>query len=47
MEIGFEQSLYFVEEGSETVSLNVAVLSGQLSSNVIVRLLTLERSAQG
>ena len=45
--IGFEQTVYTVEEGSGPATVSMAVLSGQLSSNVIVRLDTTQRSAEG
>ena len=45
--IGFEQTIYTVDEGSGPATVSVAVLSGQLSSNVVVRLDTTQRSAEG
>ena len=47
VEIGFEQTVYTVEEGSGPATVSVAVLSGQLSSDVVVRLDTTQRSAEG
>ena len=38
--IGFEQTLYVVNEGDGTAEVHVAVLSGSLSSDVVVTLET-------
>lgn len=47
MQIGFEETQYTVNESFGEVTVSVAVLSGDLSSDVVVRLDTTERSAEG
>ena len=47
VQIGFEETLYTVREGDGTVEVNVAVLSGGLSSNVVVTLVTQDAEAAG
>lgn len=47
VEIGFEQELYSVDEDAGTVSLGVAIFSGSLSSNVVVRVQTAQSTAMG
>ena len=47
VEVGFEETVYTVVEGSGPATVTVAVLSGQLSSDVVVRLDTSQRSAEG
>ena len=43
--IGFEESLYTVDEDAGTVTVSVRVLDGQLSSEVEVQLNTQDGSA--
>ena len=45
--IGFVSTLYSVNENEEIAALSIAVLSGQLSGEVVVRLSTQDDSAAG
>ena len=45
--IGFVSTLYSVNENDEIAALAIAVLSGQLSEEVVVRLSTENGSATG
>ena len=45
--IGFDETLYSVDETAGEVRLGVSVLSGTLSSDVVVKVITMERSARG
>ena len=45
--IGFEETLYTVSEDDGTAVVNVAVLSGTLSSDVVVTLETSDDDAAG
>ena len=45
--VGFDQTVYTVSESDGEVILNVAVLSGQLSSDFVVRVDTMPSSAEG
>ena len=47
VQIGFEEVLYTVNEGTGQVGLGVAVLSGTLSSNIVLSLETADNTAQG
>ena len=47
VQIGFEEVLYTVNEGTGQVELGVAVLSGALSSNIVLSLETADNTAQG
>ena len=47
VQIGFEEILYMVNEADGQVVLSVAVLSGQLSSDVLIRINTADNSAVG
>ena len=47
VQIGFEEVLYSVDESAGEVTLGVAILSGGLSSEVVVRLSTGDSSATG
>ena len=47
VQIGFEEILYMVNEADGQVVLSVAVLSGQLSSDVLIRINTEDNSAVG
>ena len=48
MTIGFDETLYSVDEASGEVGLGVSILSGTLSDNlVVVRVTTMERTATG
>ena len=45
--IGFEETLYTVREDEGTVEVDVAVLSGTLSSDVVVTMVTSDADAEG
>ena len=45
--IGFEQSLYSVDEDTGQAVLAIAILSGTLSGDVIINLETTDATAQG
>ena len=45
--IGFDRELYSVNESAGSVRLVTQVLSGQLSENIVVRLITRDNTAQG
>ena len=45
--IGFVGAMYGVAENEETVAVIAAVLSGELSGTVVVRLTTKDGSAEG
>ena len=45
--IGFEQSLYSVDEGAGRAVLAIAVISGTLSGDVIINFETTDATAQG
>ena len=45
--IGFDESVYSVGEGAGQVVLGVSVLTGTLSSDLVVSVITMERSATG
>lgn len=47
VEIGFERIHYSVRETAGQVTLSVAVLSGSLSDEVVIRINTHDRSAKG
>ena len=47
VQIGFEEVLYSVDESAGEVTLGVVILSGGLSSEVVVRLSTGDSSATG
>ena len=47
VEIGFERSHYSVRETAGQVTLSVAVLSGSLSDEIVIRINTHDRSAKG
>lgn len=47
VEIGFERIHYSVRETAGRVILSVAVLSGSLSDEVVIRINTQDRSAKG
>ena len=47
VQIGFEETLYTIDESAGVVTVSVAVLSGSLSSDVAVRLITRDGSARG
>lgn len=47
VQIGFERILYSVNEAARQVTLSVAVLSGSLSDEVLIRLNTQDGSAKG
>ena len=45
--IGFEKTMYTVEEDGREVSVDVSVLEGSLSGEVLVRIMTHDGSATG
>ena len=45
--IGFDESIYYVDESAENAMVTVRLLSGRLSSDVLVRLTTEDNTAQG
>ena len=45
--IGFERNLYSVDEATGQIVLGIAVLSGELSGDVIINLETADGTAQG
>ena len=47
VQIGFEETLYTVSEGDGTVQVDVAVLPGGLSNDVVVTLVTQDADAEG
>lgn len=47
VQIGFARTLYSIDEAASEVTLSVAVLSGHLSSDTLVRLKTGDNSATG
>ena len=47
VQIGYEETLYTIDESAGEVTVSVAVLSGSLSSDVVVQLVTRDGSARG
>ena len=47
VQIGFDRTMYTASESDELVILNFGVISGVLSRDVVVQLVTRERTAEG
>ena len=45
--IGFDDTIYYVDESAETAVVTVRLFSGGLSSAVVIRLTTEDNTAQG